>query len=209
MITMARTCRLLAAFVAAIFLSGCVAGPAGNYYSVNEPDYPAGPSLLAVGQMDRTFVLRIDDRTPFGLWHLPMSRSTLYQKGYDLVGRDREADFELDVSFFATARDNPEQRAGNTLGGALLGAATGALIGGALGSPARGAAIGAGSGAFLGLVAPAGATVVQIDIRTRSFRDGTTSYKTALIDLAHVPQYDVQRVVDMQVSRLLETLPSK
>ncbi len=209
MITLGRTCRLLAAVVAAVFLSGCVAGPTGHYYSVSEPDYQQGATYLAVGQTDRAFVLRVADRTPFGLGQLPQARSTLYQKGYDMVGREREADFELDVSFFASARDNPEQRAGNTLGGALLGAATGALIGGALGSPARGAAIGAGSGAFLGLVAPAGATVVQIDIRTRSFRDGTTSYKTSLVDLAHVPPYDVQRVIDMQVSRLLETLPSR
>lgn len=210
MVILARSCRLLAAVITAVFLSGCVAGPAGPYYSVNEqpPPQPGG-GYLAVGQMDRTFVLRVDDRTPFGLGHLPQAMNTLYQKGYDLVRRDREADFELGVSFFASARDNPDQRAGNMLGGALLGAATGAIIGGALGSPGRGAAIGAGSGAALGLIAPAGATVIQVDLRTRSYSDGTASFKSALVDLAHVPPQDVQRVIDMQVSRMVETLPNK
>lgn len=205
---------LLAVFGMAV-MAGCAAGPA-PYYSVQEQPAvqtggPGGPGggYLMVGPQDRFYSLRIEDRTPFGLGNLPQSMNLLYQKGYDQVRRQREADFELDLSFYAMSRDNPDARAGNVVGGALLGAATGAIIGGALGSPGKGAAIGAGSGAALGLVAPADAAMVRIDIRTQSFRDGTASSKSALVDLANVPPYDVQRVIDLQVSRMLEALPGK
>jgi hypothetical protein len=160
-----------------------------------------------VGPQDRIYALHVDDRTPFGLQALPQALNLLYAKGYERVRRQREADFLLNVSFSAASRDNPEARAGNALGGALLGAATGAIIGGALGSPGQGAAIGAGSGAALGLVAPVGAPMVRIDIKTESLRDGSTSYKSAMVDLANVPPPDVPRVVDMQVSRMLDVLP--
>jgi len=197
-------------------MAGCAAGPS-PYYSVQEqpavqtggPPGPGGGGYLMVGPQDRNYSLRIEDRTPFGLGNLPQSMNTLYQKGYDQVRRQREADFELDLSFYAMSRDNPDARAGNVVGGALLGAATGAIIGGALGSPGKGAAIGAGSGAALGLVAPADAAMVRIDIRTQSFRDGSASSKSALVDLANVPPYDVQRVIDLQLSRMLEALPGR
>jgi hypothetical protein len=133
----------------------------------------------------------------------------MYQKGYDQVGRQREADFGLDISVFAEARDNPNRRAEHVVGGALLGAATGAIIGGALGRPGVGAGIGAGSGAALGLAAPADTPMVRIDIRTQSFTDGSSTFRSAIVDLEHVPPYDVPRVVDTQVSRMLDTLPAK
>lgn len=205
---------VLLAGSAMMVIAGC-ATP-GPYYSVQEQPAvqtggPAGHGggYLMVGHHDRRYILRVEDRTPFGLGNLPQSMNALYQKGYDQVGRQRQADFELSVSFYAMARDNPEARAGNVIGGALLGAATGAIIGGALGSPGSGAAIGAGSGAALGLVAPADAAMVRIDIQTQSFKDGTASSKTAMVDLAHVPPYDVQRVIDMQVARMLEGLPGR
>jgi hypothetical protein len=210
---LARSLGYLSIVFAVALLAGCVAspaGPGGPYYSVSQP--PAGGpggGYLTVGPQDRLYVLRIDDRTPLGLSNLPDAMNALYQKGYDQVGREREADFVLDISFNSYTRDNPEQRAGQMVGGAVLGAATGAIIGGALGSPGRGAAIGAGSGAALGLVAPAGAAMVQVDIRTRSLRDGTVSSESATVDLAHVPPHDFQRVIDMQVSRMLQGLPSK
>ncbi len=211
---LARSLGYLSMVFAIALLAGCVAspaGPGGPYYSGSQP--PAvgtgGGGYLTVGPQDRLYVLHVDDRTPLGLYNLPQSTNLLYQKGYDQVGREREADFALDVSFSSYTRDNPEQRAGQMVGGALLGAATGAIIGGAVGSPGRGAAIGAGSGAALGLVAPAGAAVVQVDIRTRSLRDGTVSSESATVDLAHVPPHDFQRVIDIQVSRMLQSLPAR
>jgi hypothetical protein len=201
--------KIATVFFALALLAGCVTGPPGPYYSVSEQPTPQGQGgLLTVGPGDHFYSLHVDDRTPFGLYRLPQSMDLLYAKGYDQVRRQREADFLLDVTFSAMSRDNPEARAGNAIGGALLGAATGAVIGGALGAPGRGAAIGAGSGAALGLVAPANAAMVRIDIKTESFRDGTKSYKSALVDLANVPPYDVGRVIDLQFSRMLDTLPS-
>ena len=210
----AQGCKVLLAVFIVVLIGGCAAP--GPYYSVQEQPAvqtggpPAGGGgYLAVGHNDRRYLLRIDDRTPFGLGNLPQSQNGLYQKGYDQVGRERQADFSLDISFYAMSRDNPDARAAHMVGGALLGAATGAIIGGALGSPGSGAAIGAGSGAALGLVAPAEAAAVRIDIRTQSFRDGTASSKSATVDLANVPPYDVNRVIDLQVSKMLEGLPSK
>lgn len=200
--------KIATVFFALAMLAGCVTGPPGPYYSVSEqPAQPGGGGILTVGPGDRFYALHMDDRTPFGLHQLPQSMNLLYTKGYDMVRRQREADFLLNLSFVAMSRDNPEARAGNTIGGALLGAATGAIIGGALGSPGKGAAIGAGSGAALGLLAPADAAMVRIDIKTESLRDGTVSYKSALVDLANVPPYDVGRVIDLQVSRMLDVLP--
>jgi hypothetical protein len=188
-------------------LAGCVTGPPGPYYSVQEQPTPQGGGILSVGPEDHYFALQMEDRTPFGLQGMPQAMNLLYSKGYDQVRRQREADFALNMSFTAMSRDNPDARAGHAIGGALLGAATGAIIGGALGSPGKGAAIGAGSGAALGLIAPADAAMVRIDIRTESYRNGSTSYKSALVDLANVPPYDVQHVIDMQVARMLDTLP--
>ena len=196
-------------FLVLAMLAGCVTAPPAPYYTVSTPPAPeGGGGGLAVGAEDHFYTFRVDDQTPFRLYRLPQSMNLLYEKGYDQVRRQREADFHINVSFFPLSRDNPEARAGNTLGGALLGAATGAIIGGALGSPGKGAAIGAGSGAALGLVAPADAPMVRVDIRTESFRDGLTSYKSAVVDLANVPPYDVPRVIDMQVSRMLDALPA-
>ncbi|MFZ2445486.1 MAG: YMGG-like glycine zipper-containing protein [Syntrophobacteraceae bacterium] len=213
--TLARSCVALITVCAMALVGGCAAP--GPSYTVQEqpavqsggPPAASGGGFLTVGPQDRTYVLRLDDRTPFGLGNLPQSLDLLYQKGYDQVGRQREADFQLGLTFVATARDNPEARAGNVVGGALLGAATGAIIGGALGSPGRGAAIGAGSGAALGLVSPAESAMVRIDVRIQSFRDGTISSKSAVVDLTNVPPEEAQNVIDMQLSRMLDALPAK
>lgn len=202
--------KLLGFAFAAVLLTGCVAGTPAPYYSVSEqPVTESGGGMLTVGPQDRLYLLRIDDRTPFGLQQLPQSMNLLYEKGYDQARRERQADFVLNISFYAMSRDNPDARAGHVVGGALLGAATGAIIGGALGSPGQGAAIGAGSGAALGLVAPADAAMVRIDINTQSYRDRASSYRSAVVDLANVPPYDVQRVIDLQVYRMLQSLPVK
>jgi uncharacterized protein YcfJ len=140
---------------------------------------------------------------------LPEAQRVLYEKGYDRVRREREADFAVDVSLTTAARDNPDVRAEHLLGGAILGAATGALIGAAAGRPVLGSVVGAAGGGFLGLAAPAATPMVRIDVRTQSFRDRTSSSRCAVVDMARVPPYDVPRVIDIQVSRMLETLPSK
>jgi hypothetical protein len=51
--------------------------------------------------------------------------------------------------------------------------------------------------------------MVRIDIQTQSFSDSTSSHKSAVLDMAHVSPYDIPRAVDIQVSRMLETLPTK
>lgn len=205
-----RSFKIVTLVCAIAFLGGCAAGPA-PYYSVSTPAPPPGEEsgVLRVGPQDQFYVLHLEDHTPFGLQHLPQSMNVLYEKGYDHVKRERKADFALDIAFFGESRDNPQVRAGQMIGGALLGAATGAIIGGALGSPGRGAAIGAASGGTLGLVAPANTPIVRIDIRTQGLRDDYVSYKSAFVDMANVPPYDVQRVIDIQVSRMLEDLPPR
>ena len=211
--------RISTAVFSLVLLTGCAAP--GPYYTVSEPaPAPAPPpayqppeeapgGVLSVGPNDRRFVLHVENRTPFGLGPLPQSMDLLYQKGYDQVRRQREADFGLDIAVFADARDNPNRRAEHVVGGALLGAATGAIIGGALGRPGVGAGIGAGSGAALGLVAPANTPMVRIDVRAQSFTDGNSTFRSVIVDLEHVPPYDVPRVIDTQVSRMLDSLPPK
>ena len=133
----------------------------------------------------------------------------MHRRGYDLVRRQREADFAVEVVLSGGLRDNPDVRAGNALGGALFGAATGAVIGAAAGDPGAGAAIGAASGGALGIIAPASTPLVRIDLNLYSLRDRTSTQRTTTIDLAGVPPYDVQRVIDFEVSRLLAALPRR
>jgi hypothetical protein len=193
-------------------LGGCAAEyyPASPHYMVQENPPPAtGEGYLKVGPGDVTYLMRVEDRTPFGASHLPESMNTLYQKGYDQVRREREADFSIDVALAAYGRDNPEVRTGNVIGGALLGAAAGAIIGGAAGNAGTGAAIGAASGGALGMVSPAATPLVRIDITVRSIKEGVTSSRSATIDLATVPPPDVRPVIDHQVARMLQTLPSR
>lgn len=209
--------RFFRGFLAVVLLVGSLAGcapyygyPASPHYAVAEnPPAGSGDGILKVGPEDAYYILRVDDRSAFGAYELPESRRVLYQKGYDEVRREGEADFVLDIAISAAARDNPNVRAGNVLSGALLGAAAGALIGTATGSPARGAAIGAASGGALGLVSPAATPMVQIDISVRGLRDGSVSSKSATIDMATVPPPHVRRVIDRQVARMLDTLPGR
>jgi hypothetical protein len=191
-------------------LGACAAGPTGPYYRVSESPVVANTdSQLRLGPEDQYYTLRVDDRTPFGLHVLPQAMDLLYSKGYDEVRRQNKADFTIDISFVADYQDNPDARAAHTVGGALAGAATGAIIGGALGSPGRGAAIGAASGGALGLVAPASYPLVRITINVYSLNDQLSSYRSATVDLTNVPPPDVQRVIDMQVARMLQGLPGR
>jgi len=165
-------------------------------------------TFLTVGPDDRTYIMHVENNTPFAA-RFPKARRVLYEKGFDQVRREREADFAVDVALSTEPRDNPDVRAQHLLGGAILGAAAGALLGAAGGRPVLGTIVGASSGAALGLAAPADTPMVRIDVRTESFRDGATSSKTVVVDMAHVPPYDVPRVIDFQVSRMLESLPSR
>jgi uncharacterized protein YcfJ len=152
--------------------------------------------------------MHLDNRTAFAI-HLPEAHRTLYQKGYDQVRRENQADFSVNISLNTESRDNPDVRAEHLLGGALLGAAAGALIGAAAGAPATGAIAGAAGGGLLGLATPADTPMIRIDIQTESFRDGTTSSKSVVLDMVNVPPYDAPRVLDLEVSRMLDTLPSR
>ncbi len=211
--------KILAIGFAVVLLAGCAeTGPYGTgpYTSVQTPP-PApnaappenGGDILTVGPQDRFYIMHVENNTPFEAHRLPLADRALYEKGYDRVRREREADFAVDVSLTTAARDNPDVRAEHLFGGAILGAATGALIGAAAGRPALGAIAGAAGGGALGLAAPAATPMVRIDVRTQSLRDGTTSARSALVDMANVPPYDVPRVIDTQVSRMLQTLPSR
>jgi uncharacterized protein YcfJ len=153
--------------------------------------------------------MHVENRTPFGGQRFPEANRVLYEKGYDQVNRQREADFALDISLTAEPRDNPDVRAEHLLGGAILGAATGALIGAAAGAPVTGTIAGAAGGGFLGLAAPADTPMIKVDIQTRSYLDQTVSSKSVVLDMAHVSPYDVPRAIDMQVSRMLQALPAK
>ncbi|NLI33589.1 MAG: hypothetical protein GX422_12565 [Deltaproteobacteria bacterium] len=153
--------------------------------------------------------MQIYDRTGIGFRRLPRAEQLLYEKGYDRVRRQRDADFSIDITLAAGLRDNPDVRAGQAVGGALAGAAAGAIIGGALGDPGPGAAIGAASGGLLGLAAPAATTVVRIDINIQSFREGGSSFASSTIDLAHVPPPEAFHVIDAEIARMLQTLPRR
>lgn len=208
----ASTWKILTLGFAVVLLGGCATSAYGPYYTSQPAPAVSNPSptptFLNVGPDDRYYVLNVDNRTSFAI-HLPEAHRTLYQKGYDQVRREKQADFSVNIAVTTEARDNPDARAEHLLGGALLGAAAGALIGAAAGAPATGAIAGAAGGGILGLAAPADTPMIRIDIQTESFRDGTTSSKSAVLDMANVPIYDASRVLDIEVSRMLDTLPSR
>ncbi|MGV8074117.1 MAG: glycine zipper family protein [Syntrophobacteraceae bacterium] len=208
--TVTRLSTLLGILFFIGILGGCVAGPAGPYYQVARDQPPAAAmEPFELGPNDITYILEVIDYTPFGLRRLPMTEEQLYNKGYDRVRRTREADFAIDIAFSASSRDNPDVRAGNMLGGAMLGAATGAIIGGATGDAGAGAAIGAASGGALGLVSPASTPMVRIDITITSFRDQYNAHRGVVVDLSSVPPMYVQRAIDNEVSRMLHSLPRR
>jgi hypothetical protein len=204
--------KVLAVGFALVLLGGCATSSYNPYYSTQPGPVVAGPTtaptFLNVGPQDRYYALNVDNRTGFAI-HLPEAHRTLYQKGYDQVRRQRQADFAVNIAISAEPRDNPDARAEHMLGGALLGAAAGALIGAAAGAPATGAIAGAAGGGILGLAAPADTPMLRIDIQTESFRDGATSSKSVVLDMANVPLYDVPRVLDIEISKMLDTLPNR
>ncbi|MCU0572486.1 MAG: glycine zipper family protein [Syntrophobacteraceae bacterium] len=196
-------------------LAACAPYQYGPYYGsgAGQP-YPPPPAYaseppFSLGPNDMTYVMDVQDYTPLGIHQLPFTVQTLYRRGYDQVRRQREADFAIEIVLSGGSRDNPDVRAGNALGGALFGAATGAVIGAAAGDPGAGAAIGAASGGALGIIAPASTPLVRIDLNLYSLHDRASSQRSTTIDLAAVPPYDVQRVVDFEVSRLLSALPRR
>ena len=200
--------RILVCLVLVGILGGCAVGPTGPYYSVSQ-NHTENDGPFRLGPNDQYYVMQIDDRSPFGLHRLPQTEDMLYNKGYDRVRKEKSADFSIDVAFSGGVQENPELRAGHTIGGALLGAATGAAIGAAVGDPGAGAAIGAAGGGALGLVAPAATGVVRIDISVYSFNERTTSQKSTTVDLAHVPPHDLHHVIDNEVTRTLHGLPRR
>ncbi|MGA2938604.1 MAG: hypothetical protein ABSF52_16095 [Syntrophobacteraceae bacterium] len=208
--------KILTIGFAVVLLGGCATTPYGPYYTVNTPP-PAESNqaptenesnYLTVGPQDRFYIMHVENSTPFGA-RFPQAHRVLYEKGYDQVRREMEADFSLDIALTMEARDNPDLRAEHLLGGAILGAATGALLGAVAHAPVTGTIAGAAGGGFLGLASPANTPMVRIDIHTQSFRDQTVSSKSIVLDMAHVPPYEVPRAIDMQISRMLQTLPPR
>lgn len=212
-----RPMILVGFVVLLVGLTACATPPPGQYRVMENPTYQYTPTpdssysggYISLNPEDRFYVLQVNDQTPFGVRDLPRTDDVLFNKGYDKVRRERKADFAIDVGLTAMHAENPERRAGQTVGGALLGAAAGAAIGGALGDPGQGAAIGAASGGVLGFAAPAGTTLVRIDLRVYSYSEGRDYNKSATIDLASVPPQDVHVVIDNEVSRMLQGLPNK
>lgn len=111
--------------------------------------------------------------------------------------RQREADCAIEVAISGGLRENPELRAGNTLGGAMIGAA--------VGDPGAGAA----SGGALGLISPAATSFVTLDLNVYSFHERVNATRSIAIDLSMVPPYEVRRVVDAEVSRMLRPMPPR
>lgn len=213
--TWERSSKVLTIGFAVILLGGCATAPYGSYYTVSAPpaessQAPTGNenNFLTVGPQDRTYIMHVENSTSFGV-RFPQAHRVLYEKGYERVKRQNEADFALDITLVTQARDNPDVRAEHLLGGAILGAAAGALLGAAAGAPATGAIAGAAGGGVLGLAAPANTPMIRIDIRTQSFLDKTSSSKSVVLDMAHVSPYDVPRAIDIQVSRMLQALAAK
>lgn len=201
--------KVFVLIVAAISLCACAATPPGQYMArENQP--PAGPPpSVVVTPNDQTYVLKVQDHTPFSIFNLPRAVEVMYNKGYDEVRSEREADFSVGLTLSGTTVDNPNVRAGNALGGALLGAATGAIIGGAVGDPGAGAAIGAASGGALGVVAPAATSMVRIDLSIYNFHERQSFSRSRTVDLTNVPPQDVAFAVDNEVARMLQSLPQR
>ncbi len=207
--TFCRICCFVLLLCLAGFLGGCVYGPPGTYYKVQDNRPATGGGPFIIGPADQNYVFQLDDNTPFGIYDLPQADRLLYNKGYDRVRRQRDADFAVEVLISGGLRENPQLRAGNTLGGAMVGAATGALIGAAVGDPASGAAIGAASGGALGLVSPAATNFVTIDLNVYSFSERVNASRSIAIDLSTVPPFEVRRVVDAEVARMLRPMPPR
>lgn len=204
--------KILVIGFALALLGGCAEPP---YYgppavAPGPPVVAPGPSrgFLTVGPMDRFYVMGVENNTPFEIG-LHRANRVLYEKGYNRVGRERRADFEINVALFQEARDNPELRGQQMLGGAILGAAAGALIGAAAHAPVTGTIAGAAGGGFLGASAPAATPVIRVEIHTHSFRSGMSSRRVVFVDMAHVPPYEVPRVIDYQVAKMLGALPTR
>lgn len=205
--------KILVIGFAVALLGGCVQTPYGPAIAPGPPGPPAvtpGPShgFLTVGPMDRYYVMNVENNTPFEV-RFPRANQVLHRNGYDRVFRERNADFAINIALFQEARDNPNLRGEQMLGGAALGAAAGALFGAIAHAPVTGTIAGAAAGGVLGAATPAASPVIRIDIRTHSFRSGMSSQRTVFVDMANVPPYAVPRVIDIQVARMLRALPAR
>ena len=202
--------KILLFAAVAMALAACATPPPGNYYMATENQPQEGPPPVALlTPNDQTYVFQVENHTPFGLYALPGAQNVLYNKGYDEVRSSQEADFSVGLVFSFGSRDNADVRAGNAVGGALLGAAAGAIIGAAAGDPGAGAAIGAASGGVLGLAAPAQTGMLRIDMNIYSFHQHQSFSRSRTIDLTNVPPPEVPAAVDNEVSRMLQSIPHR
>lgn len=205
--------RILVVLLFAGLLSACATGPYGptGPFGPAEVQLPPQPqiSFNNITPNDQYYAMQVDDRTPFGLFSLPQTRNALYSKGYDEVRRQNQADFTVSIAFTPAVTDNPDQRAVNTVGGALAGAALGAAIGAATGSPGTGAAIGAASGGTLGLIAPASSALVRIDLNVYDYNTRQSASGGATLDISHIPPHQVPSYIDGEVARMLQALPPR
>ncbi len=203
--------KILVIGFAVVLLGGC-AGTAFPPPAVapGPPGIAPGPSrgFMAVSPQDVTYVIGVENNTPFDV-PLDRANNVLYHKGFQQVRSERQADFAVHVALFQEARDNPDLRGQQMLGGAALGAAAGAIIGAMTGAPGVGAIAGAAGGSVLGLAAPAATPIVKIAVQIHSFRTGRSAVRTVFVDMAHVSPYDVPRVIDVQVARMLDAMPAR
>ncbi len=202
--------KILAVGIAGALLGGCAAMPYGSPYASQPPAVTPGASggFLNVGPRDRTYVMTVENNTPFVV-NFHRANSVLQAKGYDRVLRENVANFAIDVALFTESRDSLAARGEHALVGGLLGAAGGALIGAAAGNAATGAIAGTAGGGLIGAVVPASHSIVKIAIQIHSFRTGASSQSSVCVNMANVPSYEVPRVIDNQVARMLGQLPDR
>src|SRR5208283_2403010 len=98
--TWAWSLKTLTIVFAVVLLGGCATPYYGNYYTVQQPPAAAPDqappidqaAFLTVGPQDRYYIMHVDNATPFPA-NFPQTHRVLYERGYDQVRRDNEADF--------------------------------------------------------------------------------------------------------------------
>src|SRR5271157_2345094 len=100
--TWAWSLKISTILFAVVLLGGCATPYYGNYYTVQQPaaaapDQPPPvdqAASLTVGPQDRYYIMHVDNATPFPA-RFPQANRVLYEKGYDRVKREGEADFAV------------------------------------------------------------------------------------------------------------------